>query len=56
MAAFEVAYLNGIETPTVEYFGIEVDPGTLGVTWRVYYDFGVALAEWRAGVKSKGAA
>ena len=56
MPAFEIAYLNGVETPTVEFFGIEVDPATLGVTWRVFYDFGAARAEYRAGVKSKGAA
>lgn len=54
--AFEIAYLNGMQTPTVEYFGVDSDPNVLGVTWRVYWDFGVALAEYRAGVKSKGAA
>jgi hypothetical protein len=52
----EVAYLNGQQTPTVEFFGLDTDPKVLGVTWRVFWDFGVALAEYRAGVKSKGAA
>lgn len=52
----EVAYLNGVQVPAVEYFGMEADPNTVGVTWRVLFDFGVALAEYRAGVKSKGAA
>jgi hypothetical protein len=42
--------------PTVETFGLDADPNTLGFAWRVYYDFGAALAEYRAGVKSKGAA
>lgn len=52
----EIAYLNGVDTPVVEYFGLSQDVNTLGVTWRCYFDFGVALAEYRAGVKSKGAA
>jgi hypothetical protein len=49
---YEVAYLNGQESPVVEYFGLDASPDVLGVSWRVYYDFGVAAAEWRAGVKS----
>jgi phage major head subunit gpT-like protein len=56
LAALEIAYLNGQQTPTVEFFGMDTTPDVLGVSWRVYYDFGVALAEYRAGVKSKGAA
>jgi hypothetical protein len=54
--AIEVSYLNGNENPTVEFFGLDSEANTLGVTWRAYYDFGVDLAEFRAGVKSKGAA
>jgi len=56
LAALEIAYLNGLQTPTVEYFGMDTNPEVLGVSWRVFWDFGVALAEYRAGVKSKGAA
>lgn len=56
LAVLEIAYLNGQQTPTVEFFGLDADPNVLGVTWRVYWDFGVALAEYRGGVKSKGAA
>jgi len=56
LATLEIAYLNGQQSPTVEFFGLDADPNILGVTWRVYWDFGVALAEYRAGVKSKGAA
>jgi len=52
---FEICYLNGQTMPTVEYFGLEADVDTLGVTWRVYFDFGVGAAEWRAGVKHAGA-
>ena len=54
--ACEIAYLNGLEEPTVEYFGLDQVVSTLGVSWRCFWDFGVALAEYRAGVKSKGAA
>lgn len=56
VAALEIAYLGGLETPTVEFFGMDANPEVLGVSWRVFYDFGVALGEYRAGVKSKGAA
>ena len=51
---YEIAYLNGMQAPTIEYFGLESDADTLGVAWRVYWDFGVAAAEWRAGNKSAG--
>lgn len=51
---YEIAYLNGATAPTVEYFGLDSDIDTLGVSWRVYWDFGVAAAEWRAGVKCAG--
>lgn len=56
VAAIEIAYLAGQETPNVEFFGMDSNPEVLGVSWRVFYDFGVALGEYRAGVKSKGAA
>jgi hypothetical protein len=56
VAAIEIAYLAGQETPNVEFFGMDTNPEVLGVSWRVFYDFGVALGEYRAGVKSKGAA
>ena len=56
LAALEIAYLAGVDTPVVEFFGMDTNPEVLGVSWRVFYDFGVALGEYRAGVKSKGAA
>ena len=55
LPCYEIAYLNGQQTPTVEYFGLESEADTLGVAWRIYWDFGVAAAEWRAGVKIAGA-
>lgn len=56
LPCFEIAYLNGVQVPTVEFWGVDAEPNRLGVTYRVYWDFGAALAEYRAGVKSKGAA
>jgi hypothetical protein len=55
VAALELAYLDGNQSPIVEFFGLESDLNTLGVAWRAYFDFGANLAEYRAGVKSRGA-
>ena len=49
-----VAFLNGRQTPTVEYFGLDQDVNKLAVSWRVYHDFGAALCDPRAAVRSKG--
>jgi hypothetical protein len=54
LAVIEVAFLNGIETPTIET--AEADFNVLGVQMRGYHDFGVAKQEYRAAVISKGAA
>lgn len=53
-AVLQVAYLRGRRSPVLE--SAETDFHTLGMQWRSYWDFGVALLEKRAGVKSKGAA
>ena len=53
-ATIEVAFLDGNESPTVET--AEADFSTLGIQMRGYHDFGVALAEPKAGVKVKGEA
>jgi hypothetical protein len=50
-----VAYLDGRDTPTLESFGLEASPDFLGLSWRVYHDFGAALIDHRGGVKSNGA-
>ncbi|MCL2645617.1 MAG: hypothetical protein FWD61_01265 [Phycisphaerales bacterium] len=50
----EVAFLNGQESPTIET--AEADFNVLGVKMRGYHDFGVALQDPRAGVRSKGEA
>jgi hypothetical protein len=50
----EVLFLNGQENPTIEQS--DADFNTLGVLMRGYFDFGVALADARGGLKVKGAA
>jgi hypothetical protein len=54
LAAMVVAFLNGLQTPTVEYFGLEQTVERLAVSWRVYFDYGAALCDPRAAVMSKG--
>jgi hypothetical protein len=51
-----VAFLNGRQTPTVEYFGLDQNVNRLAVAWRVYHDFGSTLVDPRAAVRSKGEA
>jgi phage major head subunit gpT-like protein len=50
----ESAFLNGVQTPTVEQ--ADADFNQLGIQMRGYHDFGVALQEPKGGVKSKGEA
>jgi len=52
--AFEIGYLRGRRTPTIE--SGETDFNTLGMQWRGYWDFGVAQQDPRGAAKSKGAA
>lgn len=54
MSVIEVAFLNGNETPIVEQ--AQADFSTLGIQMRAYWDFGSKKQEYRAAVKSKGAA
>lgn len=53
-AIMELAYLNGQQNPTIE--SGETSFETLGMQWRGFFDFGVAMAEEQAGVMSKGEA
>lgn len=55
-AALIVAFLQGKQSPTVEFFGFDADPNVLAATWRVYFDYGAALADHRAAYKAKGEA
>ncbi|MCC6662051.1 MAG: Mu-like prophage major head subunit gpT family protein [Phycisphaerales bacterium] len=49
-----VGFLNGQQTPTVEFFGLDQAVNRLAVSWRVYFDFGAALCDPRAAVRAKG--
>lgn len=51
-----VAFLQGKQIPTVEFFGLDSDVNRLAVSWRVYFDYGAALADHRAAYKAKGEA
>ncbi|KKL64223.1 hypothetical protein LCGC14_2167220, partial [marine sediment metagenome] len=53
LPAIEVAFLNGVDRPTVEK--TDADFNTLGIQSRGYHDFGVAMTEFRASVHSAGA-
>lgn len=53
LATIELCYLNGIETPTIET--ADADFSTLGIQFRGYFDFGVAMQDPKGGVKSAGA-
>lgn len=55
-APLVVAFLQGKQTPTVEFFGFDADPNVLAATWRVYFDYGATLADHRAAYKAKGEA
>ena len=52
LPVIEVVFLNGQEAPVIET--AQADFNILGVQMRGYHDFGVALQEPRAGMKSKG--
>jgi hypothetical protein len=53
VAAFGIAYLNGVEAPTIEPADLPGD--VLGAAWRGYLDFGVCQIDPRGAVMSAGA-
>ncbi len=55
-AGLVVGFLDGIQSPALETFGLDADINKLAFGFRVYHDFGVALADFRAAIRSKGAA
>ncbi|MCK4375007.1 MAG: Mu-like prophage major head subunit gpT family protein, partial [Candidatus Brocadiae bacterium] len=54
-AALIVAFLKGQREPTVENLGLQAEANTLGLSLRVYFDYGSSLGDHRAAVKSAGA-
>jgi hypothetical protein len=52
LPVIEVAFLNGIEVPTIE--SAEADFNALGIQMRGVSDFGCSLVEPRGGVKIRG--
>jgi hypothetical protein len=53
IAPIDILYLDGQESPVIE--STDADFDTLGIQFRGYHDFGVALSEFRAAVKCEGA-
>jgi hypothetical protein len=47
-----IAYLRGNRSPLIETGATDFD--TLGIRWRGYFDFGVGVLDYRAGVKAAG--
>lgn len=54
VAAFGIAWLNGVQEPVVEE--VELSGDVLGRAWRGYIDVGVCQVDPRGAVKSKGEA
>ena len=54
LPSLEVAFLNGVDRPTVER--TDADFNTLGVQFRGYIDFGVREQDYRGALKMKGEA
>jgi len=54
LPAFEVAFLGGQDSPTVER--ADADFNVLGIQFRGYIDFGVKEQDWRGVLKVKGEA
>lgn len=52
MSAIQVAFLNGVKTPTVQ--SSEMVFSTLGIQFRAYFDFGVKKKDPSAGIKVAG--
>ena len=52
-ASVVVGFLDGMESPTIESFGLDHDVNVLAFSFRVYWDFGCALADFRAAIRSK---
>lgn len=50
LASAVMCFLNGVQSPTID--SADADFDTLGIQFRGYHDFGVAMTEYRASVKA----
>ncbi|MCA9110816.1 MAG: Mu-like prophage major head subunit gpT family protein [Planctomycetaceae bacterium] len=53
---FVVGFLDGQESPNIEFHGLDADIEKLAVSWRIYHDWGAEFGDYRAGLKATGAA
>ena len=51
-----VGFLDGRQTPVIETFGLDAQVNKLALSFRCYHDFGAALGDHRAALKSTGEA
>ena len=49
-----VGFLDGVDAPRLETFGFDSEPEKLAMSMRVYFDYGCALGDFRASVRSAG--
>lgn len=54
LPAIEICYLSGQELPTVQSVGPDFQANMLGISMKGFFDFGVAMQNFRGGVKSAG--
>lgn len=54
LPTIEVVFLNGNEMPQVQVAGPDFQFNVLGITTRAVFDMGVAMQNFRGGVKSNG--
>lgn len=49
-----VGYLDGVDRPTIEEFGLEQEASHLAYQWRCFFDFGAGFGDWRCSLKATG--
>ena len=55
-AAMIVVFLQGKQSRTVEFVGLDADLNRLSATWRVYFDYRSTFGDHRAAYRAKGEA
>lgn len=49
--SIQVDYYNGVEAPTIRR---SEQPGTLGIVWDIYLDWGITVVDYRGIAKNAG--